>query len=277
LESVSFGALGTTCELFAVGAPARPLAWGAAWVRAMHARLSRFEPASELSVLNRAAGRWVEVSPDLGALLAAALEAHEASGGLVHAGVLGSLRAIGYTRSLSLGPTPPTLGLAGPLPALPEVLEVRPGAVRLAPGWEIDLGGLAKGWLADRLAPRLGENTLVNLGGDLFARGSGPRGEGWPVAMGGVTVLLRDQGAATSSTRRRRWGEGGRALHHLIDPRTGLPARSDLAEVSVVAETGLVAEVAAKTALLLGSASAPLYLAAAAQGWWTAPSAGRGR
>src|SRR6266403_1971655 len=71
---------------------------------------------------------------------------------------------------------------------------------------------------------------------------------GWPVGMGGATVMLRDQGAATSSVRRRRWGE----LHHLIDPRTGLPSRSGLEEVSVVAATGCEAEVVAKTALLLG-------------------------
>ena len=58
--------------------------------------------------------------------------------------------------------------------------------------------------------------------------------------MGGETVLLIDMGAATSGTRRRSWGEG---LHHLIDPRTGLPSRTDLSEVSVIARTGADAEV----------------------------------
>ena len=70
---------------------------------------------------------------------------------------------------------------------------------------------------------------------------------------------------ATSGTSRRRWGE---ELHHLIDPRSGLPAVTDLIEVSVIARTGVEAEVLAKTALLLGSSGAPDFLRAAAIGWW---------
>jgi thiamine biosynthesis lipoprotein len=76
--------------------------------------------------------------------------------------------------------------------------------------------------------------------------------------------MLRDQGAATSSVRRRRWGQ----VHHLIDPRTGLPAKSGLEEVSVVASTGFDAEVIAKTALLLGPDLAPTYCAGHALAWW---------
>jgi thiamine biosynthesis lipoprotein len=71
------------------------------------------------------------------------------------------------------------------------------------------------------------------------------------VAIAGKTYLLRNLGAATSSTRKRRWGH----LHHLIDPRTGLPAATRLEEVSVVAETALDAEVLAKTVLISGRAA----------------------
>jgi thiamine biosynthesis lipoprotein len=124
-------------------------------------------------------------------------------------------------------------------------------------GSGIDLGGVAKGWMADVLARELGENCLVNLGGDLFARGC------WPVGVGGKTMLLEDTGAATSSTRIRRWGR----QHHLIDPRTGLPAAGDISEVSVVARTGFEAEVFAKTALLLGSDQVPTFLAAHCLAW----------
>ena len=116
---------------------------------------------------------------------------------------------------------------------------------------------VGEGWLADRLCGRLGGECLVNLGGDLYARGS------WPVGIGGTTVLLEDMGAATSSTRHRRWDD----FHHLIDPRTGQPARSDLSEVSVAAGSGFEAEVHAKTALLLGREKAPAYLAANCLAW----------
>jgi FAD:protein FMN transferase len=271
LHQVRFEALGSACHLLGVGLERGRLAWATAWVAERHDRFSRFVEDSELSRLNAAAGRWVEVSPELEGLLRAALDAHRLSGGLVHAGVLGSMLAIGYTRPLRLGPTAATLGGAAPPPPLPEMLELQPGRARLRAGAGVDLGGIAKGWLADRLAAELGENCLVNLGGDLFARGAGQDGDGWPVDLGGVTVLLRDQGAATSGVRRRAWEADGEVLHHLIDPRTGRPAASDLGQVSVVAATAAAAEVHAKAALLLGSALAPAYLAAHALGWRLAP------
>jgi FAD:protein FMN transferase len=268
LGELRFAALGTTCHLLAVGVDARRLRRGRAWVEAMHRRLSRFLPGSELSRLNASAGGWARASPELEALLRAALDAWRSSGGLVNAAVLEGVLATGYTRPLRLGPTAP--GPAAPAPPLPDVLEVRRGRARLRSGAGVDLGGLAKGWMADRLASCLGSNSLANLGGDLFARGPGPAGDGWPVAVGGITLLLRDQGTATSSTRWRRWRRDRRLLHHLIDPGTGEPARSGLSEVSVVARSVLEAEVCAKAALLLGPAGAPAYLAATAQGWWLA-------
>jgi thiamine biosynthesis lipoprotein len=269
-DEVRFEALGSECHLLGVGLPPGRLAWGTAWVADRHDRYSRFEAGSELSRMNAAAGGWADVSPELEALLRAALEAHRVSAGLVHAGVLASMLAIGYTRPLRLGPTAAALAEAAPPPPLPDMLEVAPGRARLGAGTGIDLGGIAKGWLADRLAAELGGNCLVNLGGDLFARGPGPEGEGWPVKVGDTTLLLRDQGAATSGVRRRAWGADGR-LHHLIDPRTGRPATTDLHEVSVVAARAFDAEVHAKAALLLGSARAPLHLAVHALAWWFAP------
>ena len=258
-----FDALGGRCELF--GDDPAALAAVRAWIDRMHDRLTRFTAESELSRFNRSAGAWTAVSPELEALLRLALDAYDQSGGLVHAGVLPALLAAGYTRDLAAGPTPRTAErvLVGPLP---EVLAVRPGEARVATGNAIDLGGLAKGWLADRAVERIGSNALANLAGDLRATGGGPDdadGLGWPVGFGDTTVLLRDAGAATSGTTGRRWGEG---LHHLIDPRTGAPAASDLVEVSVLAATATDAEVLAKTALLLGSARGAAFLDQRARG-----------
>ena len=256
--------MGTICSLFAVGQPRARLLEAESWVRGMAARLTRFDPASELSTLNDRTGEWTEVSAELEEILRAALVASDVSLGLVNVAVLPSMLAVGYTRPLAQGPTAATLDRAIPLPALREVLDVGDGVARVAPGSGIDLGGVAKGWLADRVVTRLGRNALANLGGDLMAAGSGPSGDGWPVGLGGATLMLRGQGAATSSVRRRRWGD----LHHLIDPRFGLPARTGLDEVSVVASSAFVAEVVAKTALLLGPETAPAYCAVNAQAWW---------
>jgi thiamine biosynthesis lipoprotein len=263
-----FEALGTGCSLFAVGLSPDRLLDGEAWIRCLGARLTRFSPDSELSHFNASAGRWVGISPELEALLRESMHAFERSGGLVNVAVLPSMIGIGYTTPLGSAPPVATMTEMRPVPALPDVLDIRPGAARLAPATGIDLGGIAKGWMADRLRESLGPNALANLGGDLSAGGMGPQGAGWPIGIGGVTVLLRDQGAATSSVRRRKWGA---RHHHLIDPRTGQPAQTGLEEASVVAASGVEAEVVAKTALLVGPELAPVFCAAHALAWWLSP------
>ncbi len=247
----------TTCSLFAADAD---LAAAEGWVRQTADRLTRFSRDSELSQLNWRAGEWCAVSEDLELVLRASLDAYAMSSGLVNAAVLPSMVAIGYTRSLAEGHGTATLERARPLPPLPEVLEVRPGEARVAHGAGIDLGGLAKGWMADRLSELLGSECVVNLGGDLRVRGR------WPIGIGRATLMLDDQGAATSSVRKRRWAD----VHHLIDPRTGRPANSGLHDVSVVCATALEAEVVAKTALLLGPERAPDYCARHTLAWWLA-------
>jgi FAD:protein FMN transferase len=267
MEKRIFEALGGECEIYGIGVPATRLAEAESWVHEMHDRLTRFSPTSELSRFNRSAGSWADVSPLLESLLRESLRAHELSNGLVNVAVLPALLAAGYTRTFSKGPTRVKASIVPP--ALHEVLDVRTGQARLRQGASIDLGGIAKGWLADRLAGDLGPNSLVNLCGDLFARGGGETGDGWPVGMGGKTVLLLDMGAATSGTQKRSWAPD---LHHLIDPRTGRPSRTDLSEASVIARTGADAEIFAKTALLLGSSKADEYLAAHdALGWSLTP------
>ena len=263
MEQRTFTAMGGDCELYRVGVGAGTLAEAERWVHEMSDRLTRFRDDSELSRFNHSAGRWVEVSDELGALLRESLRAYEISGGLVHVATLAGLLAAGYTRDFTLGSTPTTSAPPPPKP-LPELLEVRGKTALLRPGAGIDLGGVAKGWMADRLADRVGENCLVNLCGDLYARGTGETGEGWPVGFGDRTVLLKEMGAATSGTKKRMWGPG---LHHLIDPRTSKPAATDLTEVSVLAKTAADAEIYAKVALLLGSVEGPKWLEGRALGW----------
>jgi thiamine biosynthesis lipoprotein len=261
VEQRVFGSLGGECELFAIGVDPADLAAAESWIRRMHDRLTRFDPGSEVSRLNASRGRWFAVSPELRALLRESLRAFEVSDGLVNVAVLPALLAAGYTRDFAAGPTAPSH--PPHIPPLPEVLHLRAGEARLVHDGAVDLGGIAKGWLADRVAAQLGDNVLVNLCGDLFARGGGETGEGWPVGFGDRTLLLKDLGAATSGTAKRSWNGG----HHLIDPRTGLPARSDLSEVSVLATSATDAEIYAKAALLLGSRDAPAWLESRSPGW----------
>ncbi len=268
IESHHFEALGTNCSLFAVGLSRGRLLEAEFWVRRTGAQLTRFSTQSELSRLNASAGQWMEISEPMESLLHDALLAYDMSAGLVNVAVLASMLSIGYVRPLAEGTNVATVSGCGPLPPLPDVLSVRHREARVQPGCGIDLGGIAKGWIADRICEMFAGNSVANFGGDLRTSGSGPAGDGWPVGLGGKTLMLRDQGAATSSVRKRRWGD----VHHLIDPRTGLPARTGLDEVSVVAASGFEAEVAAKTALLLGPELAPTYCASHALAWWLGKS-----
>jgi len=132
----------------------------------------------------------------------------------------------------------------------------------------LDLGGIAKGMAVDAAIDTLraaGVRTAaVNAGGDLAVIGPPPDRESWPIAIDGAgerSVLLRQGALATSSVLRRRWRVGGKERHHLLDPRTGMPAAGRIASASVAAATCRAAEVAAKVALLLGPREAALFLA----------------
>src|ERR1700682_5958514 len=98
-----FEALGTNCSLFAVGLLRARLVEAEFWVRRMGARLTRFSPDSELSRFNASAGRWVDISEELEALLRESMRAYETSRGLVNVAVLPAMAAAGDTRPLVAG------------------------------------------------------------------------------------------------------------------------------------------------------------------------------
>lgn len=183
------------------------------------------------------------------------------SGGSVSRGSASGGSASGGSASGGSASGPPS----PVVPALPAVLEVGRGWARLARGCAVDLGGIGKGWLADQLAERLGD-ALVDLGGDLRAVGGDESGRPWCVGLpDGRCLLVRDGGVATSGTTSRCWPGG----HHIVDPRTGRPAASDLAVATVVAATASRAEILAKGCVLLGTRGASRW--AAERGAWLVP------
>lgn len=240
------------------------------WFEEWERHLSRFRPQSELSALNRTPGRWVLVSAPLWAVLDEGLAAAEATGGLVSPALLEAVEAAGYTRDFAAGAWAKQGAPAGPLPALALNAwgrierDERRRMVRLPAGIRLDLGGVAKGWAADEVVRRLGPvaPTLVDAGGDIAVSGPMADGAPWPIAVDDPLhagerldlLLLSGGGVATSGRDYRRWRQGEGYAHHIIDPRTGAPARTDVLSATVVAPSAATAEAGAKAALILGRA-----------------------
>lgn len=276
---VEFHAMGCAMAAFLdTGSPqaARALQQVPAWFEEWEQALSRFRPDSELNRLNASAGQPVMASETLWEVLEVALQAAAWTGGLVNPEVLTSLERAGYDRSFDLLQNPRGAGspaaafLAG-IPggqfALSGWQRIRldspARAITLPEGVRLDFGGIAKGWAARQAMQRLSlfGPALVDAGGDLAA--SGPRADGspWLVAVDdplGVQeslamLALPGCGVATSGIDYHRWLQNGSWKHHIIDPRSGEPAETDLMSVTIIAEQAERAEAAAKAVLIQGS------------------------
>jgi len=240
-------------EVAVGGAPPDVLEEIAALLRSWEATFTRFGPLSELSRVNRSPGRYVLVSPRFAEVLGLALEAARATGGLVDPTLGAALENAGYAKDFPLlrpDPRPP-----GPAsPGRWREIRLAGRLVSRPPGVRLDLNGVVKGLAADRAVELLPGDGFVSAGGDLAARGR------VTVALpDGETLAIEGGGIATSGSTARVWRRGGRAWHHIVDPRTGRPAASRWTSVTVAAGSCLAADVAAKAAFLL-SEEGPAWL-----------------
>lgn len=236
---------------------------------------SRFRADSELVRLGDGSGRPTPISPLLAAAIAAALDAAAATDGDVDPTVGSAMADLGYDRDFAridhaAGPLTLT---RRPVPGWRRIqLDREQLTVAVPPGVRLDLGATAKALAADRAASGIaraldGHGVLISLGGDIAVGGQAPVG-GWSVrvqdATGPVdespagpvaTVALMSGGLATSSTSARRWVRGGHVLHHILDPRSGVPVVSPWRTVSVAAPRCLEANVASTAAIVRGEAA----------------------
>jgi thiamine biosynthesis lipoprotein len=244
---------------------------------------SRFRPDSEVSQLGRApAGPsglvTATVSPLLAEAVSVALRAASLTDGDVDPTVGGALSALGYDRDFAAMPVngPATTISVQMIPGWRSVsVDLDAHRVTMPAGIQLDLGATVKAWAADRsaasIARKLGCGVLVSLGGDTAVAGQPPDG-GWRIRVQDVTgapdappegpaavIAIRDGGLATSSTTARRWSRGGNVLHHILDPRTGLPAAPVWRTVSVAAASCADANTAATAAIIRGW-QAPAWL-----------------
>jgi thiamine biosynthesis lipoprotein len=277
IHTTEFKAMG--CRIFAaidnpVGSSPNELENLPGWFEEWEQSLSRFRPDSELNQINRSVGHPIKVSKSLWDVMKVAEKAERESGNLVMPAIHDRLVAAGYNTSFEFMSS--DIQSTGRMDDNGTFLlsdiqtESRTRTIHLPYDCHLDFGGVAKGWAAHQAARRLKPygSTLVNAGGDIAITGRKSDGSWWSVGVANpgnpsnnLEVLkLGRCGVATSGTDYRRWKRDGLWQHHIIDPRTGFPAVTDILSATVVAPDVMEAEMNAKVAVILGGEAASSWL-----------------
>lgn len=253
-----------------------------AWFAKMESVLSRFDPQSELSLINKGVAGTYKISNMLAEVVNLALNAAKVTNGIFDPTILRELEQAGYDCSFE-EVTDRTEEL--PIPFVkdkvikfgdnPRIIERHEGykLIKRDPslgslvksnGVGLDLGGIAKGWAVDKVFEHLRHlseqaEVCVNAGGDLrILKPSG--GRPWLIQVESpfdksnslLSLKLIKGAVATSNVLKRRWKQKGQWQHHLIDPRTGSPSQSTVVAATVLADTTVEAEIWAKVLCILG-------------------------
>lgn len=236
-----------------------------------HSTLSRFDDTSDVGRINAAAGRRVRAAPTTARLVSLALEYSRLTGGLFDI----TLGVVLELWDFKEGRIPTSSSLEEALRHVgSEHVHVVGTQVWLDdPLAKIDLGGIAKGYVADDLAVGLRaagcEHAVLNLGGNVLCVGSRPDGSAWRAGVarpgepfGDPMALcrLKDQSLVTSSLCERAFSCAGRRYGHILDPRSGHPVATDVASVTLRTEHSVDGEALGKKPFFLGMAEALSYL-----------------
>lgn len=261
----SLRVMGCSASITVVGGEAALADRAAARLDHLEVCWSRFRDDSDITRVNRGAGRAVQVDPATVELVIHLVQAWWATGGAFDPTLLALTVSLGDAVSW-VDPTRVTslaAGSRGPGDVAGVGVDVERCLVRVPVGTALDAGGLGKGLAADMVVEDLlasgATGALVVVGGDLRVGGEGPEGA-WtlavedPLAVSGelTRINLRSGGVATSSTRWRRWVADGEDRHHLLDPATGRPTSETVVAATVVAGTAAWAEAWTKAVLVRG-------------------------
>jgi thiamine biosynthesis lipoprotein len=228
---------------------------------------SRTREGSDIYRLNEAGGVPVEVHPETADIITIALPYCELTGGLFDI----TIGAVTCLWDFKEGVVPDQRELEQALPHIDyRTIAVDGTRVTLAdPLAKLDLGAVAKGYIADDIAALLRaggcESANINLGGNVYVLGSKPDGSPWNVgiqdpfeARGSLRgyVSVSDSSVVTSGPYERSFERAGAVYHHILDPRTGYPVQTDLASTSIISENSAEGDALTTTTFLLGSKQA---------------------
>ena len=229
--------------------------------------LSKTIPGSDVWRINHANNISAAVSEHTINILRLAMEMYDASEGRFNIAI-GSVMKL-WDFNDGSGCLPSEKSLAEALGNIDCGLICLSGcSVRIPDGMQIDLGGIAKGYIADRVVEYLRENgvqsALVNLGGNIITIGQKPDGVPWKIGLQvpftdrsyrdkyWSTVDCINESVVTSGSYERGFQKDNRWYHHIIDPDTGMPSDTNILSVTVCAPSSLLADALATSLFLLG-------------------------
>jgi len=224
---------------------------------------------SDVWRINHAGGAPVQVAPQTAEIIGAGLEYGDFSGGMFDITIGRVSRLWGFGDNTAV---PPEDALDAALMTVDyrKVTIAGDSVIQGDPGAWIDLGAIAKGYIAGRIADFLKEHNvtgaIIDLGGDVAIVGEKPGGGPWRLGVrkpyGEASELLGvvDTGEAsviTSGVYERQFEENGILYHHILDPNTGFPVQTDVVSATVVTESGAAGDVLSTIIILAGSEKAP--------------------
>lgn len=223
---------------------------------------SRFDQESELSKLNFNLGNWQKVSADFLELSILALKYHQETAGIFDPRIIEVIETLGYDRDfrqISVGKDADHLEkITG---KLDDDLQIDESNCQVCFNQRMDFGGIAKGYITDKVAGFLKEqgwkNFIVDSGGDIYLAGKNQEKRQWKVAIEDFLeedffIEVSDGAVATSGISRKKWKSAGKDVHHLIKPFSPSDFSFGLRSVSVLAGSTAEADIWAKVFFLLG-------------------------
>ena len=226
--------------------------------------LSRTVEGSDVWRINHAEGEPVAVSDDTIAILQCAGRISELSGGAFDATIAPVSTLWDFTSGSAELPEAETIAKAAELVDYTKVV-IDGNRVTLPAGMMIDLGGIAKGYIADRIKTYLEnrgvKHAILSFGGNVVAIGTKPDGSQWTVGIqdidkGTGTSMLKTRisggSVVTSGIYERGFDLDGVRYHHLLSPDTGWPAQNELASVTIISDSSMEGDALSTAAFVLG-------------------------
>ena len=234
--------------------------------------LSKTIEGSDVDRINHAEGKTITVHPETYEILRRAREVSDASGHAFSVTVAPLTELWDFTGGTERMPTEEELRTSLPLVNDDLMVLGEGNTVTLPAGMKIDLGGIAKGYIADQIAEHIRSRVLggtLNFGGNVYAVGIKPDASLFrigirdPLGAEGESIAvisLSDLSIVTSGIYERFFDKDGIRYHHILNPETGFPSDSDLASATIVSDSSMTADAVATACIVMGKDLALKYL-----------------